>query len=98
MYYFALINGKPNGYISHFWLKQGDLVSPYLFLFYVEGLGALLRIVELDKHIWGVISCNGGPWLTHLLFTDDSLLFCKAFLTESQTREHGHDIWVVMPV
>ena len=42
--YSVLINGEPWGFISPSrGIKQGDSLSPYLFLFYVEGLSALLR-------------------------------------------------------
>lgn len=42
--YMILINREPRGFISpSLGIKQGDPLSPYLFLFYVEGLSALLH-------------------------------------------------------
>lgn len=42
--YTILINGEPRSFISpSLGIKQGDPLSPYLFLFYVEGLSALLH-------------------------------------------------------
>ena len=42
--YSVLINGEPWGFISPSQgIKQGDSLSPYLFLFCVKGLSALLR-------------------------------------------------------
>ena len=42
--YTMLINGEPQGFISPTrGTKQGDLLLPYLFLFCVEGLFALIQ-------------------------------------------------------
>ena len=42
--YTMLINGEPQGFISPtHGKKQGDPLSPYLFLFCVEGLFALIQ-------------------------------------------------------
>ena len=42
--YLVLINGEPRGYITPSrGIKQGDPVSPYLFLLCAEGLSSLIR-------------------------------------------------------
>ena len=53
-------------------------ISPYLFLLCTEGFHGLLKKAKDLGKIRGVsISCN-GPKLTHLLFANDSIIFCKA--------------------
>jgi hypothetical protein len=52
VHYSVLINGKPHGYIVPSGrLRQGNPLSPYLFLFCAEGLGAHIQKAEIDKHI-----------------------------------------------
>ena len=81
--YSVIFNSEPCGYItSSRGIKQGDPLSPYLFLFCVEGLSSLLRQATLNNHTKGLLSCHGGVRISHLLFTDDSLLFYEAKLEE----------------
>ena len=44
----------------------------------------LLRKAEIDGIIRGVAAGRGGPCISHLLFADDSLLFCCASVEECQ--------------
>ena len=87
--YSILINGEPHGNIvPSRGLRQGDPFSPYLFLFYTEGLHGLITKVANSGDIQGVSICKNGPKLTHLLFADDSLVFCKSTEAECRTLLH----------
>ena len=65
-------------------IRQGDPLSPFLFLLCTEGLNGLINQASEHGHIKGYPLCRNSPRLTHLLFADDSLLFCKATIEECQ--------------
>ena len=77
--YSIMVNGEPKGLIHPSrGLRQGDPLSPFLFLFYAEGLNALLTQAARTGVIRGYSICRSGPKITHLFFADDCLLFCRA--------------------
>ena len=79
------INGKAYGnVIPSRGLRQGDSLSPYLFLIWAEGFTSLLDKAELDGKLHGVVVCKNAPRITNLLFADDSLIFCQANKDEVQ--------------
>ncbi|KAK9994085.1 hypothetical protein SO802_023788 [Lithocarpus litseifolius] len=80
-----LVNGKPYGMVHPSrGVRQGDPLSPYLFLLCAEGFTALLAKAELEGRIKGVSICRGAPRVTNLLFADDSLLFFQAIQNEGE--------------
>ena len=61
---------------------QGCPLSPYLFIICTQGLSTLVRQNDRDGHIKGISCVKNGPKVSHLLFVDDSLLFCRAPIAE----------------
>uniref|UniRef100_A0A453JMN7 Reverse transcriptase domain-containing protein n=1 Tax=Aegilops tauschii subsp. strangulata TaxID=200361 RepID=A0A453JMN7_AEGTS len=58
-------------------IRQGDPISPYLFLLAAEGLSCLLKNNQ-SWHLSGIQVAQTAPSVSHLLFADNSLLFFKA--------------------
>ncbi|CAM8905567.1 unnamed protein product [Rhodiola kirilowii] len=59
-------------------LRQGDPISPYLFLICAEWLTHTLNNYQENGRIKGIRICRGAPAITHLMFADDCLLLLKA--------------------
>ena len=74
--YSILVNGEPKGMIHPSrGIQQGDPLSPFLFLLCTEGLHGLISKTTSQGDSRGYSLCRNDPRLTHLLFTDDGLLF-----------------------
>jgi hypothetical protein len=64
-------------------IRQGDPISPYLFLLAAEGLLCLLKSRIQSSSLSG-IKVAPSPMVSHLLFADDSLLFFRANMESAQ--------------
>jgi hypothetical protein len=74
-----LINGRPSqNFYPKRGLRQGDPLSPYLFIICANVFSGLITQAQQGKRIHGIKIAHGAPEVSHLLFADDSLLFCRA--------------------
>ncbi|CAL1413192.1 unnamed protein product [Linum trigynum] len=81
----TIINGEAKGFFkTSKGLRQGDPLSPGLFTMIMELLSFLLNKLKEDGKIRGFCmnESNGDGEVTHLLFVDDTLIFCEASYDE----------------
>ncbi|XP_026417369.1 uncharacterized protein LOC113312850 [Papaver somniferum] len=64
-------------------LRQGDPLSPYLFIFCMESFSRYLIHTENNNLIYSLKVTTEAPSISHLLFADDCLLFTKATHVET---------------
>lgn len=79
------LNGENKGLIRPTrGIRQGGLLSPYFFLICAEGLTSLLKKAEMQGKIHGLKIVPNSHSISHLLFANDSLIFCKAKKEEAK--------------
>jgi hypothetical protein len=82
----VLVNGSPKGFFScSRGLRQGDPLSPLLFLLVMEVLSRMLRKVEEEGLIRGFRAGSNsaeGLCISHILYADNTILFCDADLDQ----------------
>lgn len=80
--YSFLVNGSPQGKVlPSRGLRQGDPLSPFLFILCSEVLSGLCVKAKLAGSLPGIKVARRSPSVNHLLFADDTMFFCKANLS-----------------
>lgn len=74
-------------------IRQGDPISPYLFLLCSEGLSCLLKEVGPLHLSRGVRVGVHAPWISHLLFADDCIVFSEASRRGAERLHHVLEIY-----
>ncbi|XP_021729741.1 uncharacterized protein LOC110696696 [Chenopodium quinoa] len=68
-------------------LGHGDPFSPYLFILVADVFSSMMQNKVQDRSLHGAKASRNGMEISHLLFTDDNLLFTRA-------TKHGCQILV----
>jgi len=79
--YSFLLNGQAKGLVlPERGIRQGDPLSPYLFILCSEVLSSLCNKAQVHGSLTGLRVARGSPRVNHLLFADDTMFFCRSDL------------------
>ncbi|KAM6588709.1 uncharacterized protein LOC115718119 [Cannabis sativa] len=82
--YAVLLNGCPlKKLIPQRGLRQGDPLSPFLFLLCQEVLSKLISKAEAQNEVHGIKIAHSATPISHLMFADDTILFARANSNEA---------------
>jgi hypothetical protein len=82
-FFSILLNGSPTRtFNASRGLRQGDPLSPFLYIILAEGLGRSLSQAKSEGMIKGLPLIQGEEALSHLQFVDDNLLMGSPMVKE----------------
>ncbi|XP_056695450.1 uncharacterized protein [Spinacia oleracea] len=86
--YAILLNGQQQEIIKpQCGLRQGDPLSPYLFILCMEGLSGLIISEEKEGRLKGVKVARNAPPISHLFFADDSFFFLQGLPADFKSNK-----------
>lgn len=72
-------------------IRQGDPLSPYLFVLRIEKLSHLIADA-VNRNVWKPVKASQfGPGISHLFFADDIIIFAELPLSK---LEFSRDAWI----
>lgn len=81
--YSFLLNGKQFGALQPArGLRQGDPLSPYLFICCAEVFIRMVEAAVAHGRLHGIRVAPTAPIISNLCFADDTVLFCQALVAE----------------
>lgn len=69
-------------------LRQGDPISPYIYIMCAEGLSTIIQRNEGAGLLHGCRIARDAPTISHLLFVDDCYLFFRATKPKAQVMKN----------
>lgn len=78
MHFAVILNGQPGDkFAPSRGLRQGDPLSPYLFLLVSEVLSRMIQSAVDGNYLDGVQIGFHAPVISHLFFANDTLIFLR---------------------
>jgi len=84
-FFSILINGSPSKcFTPSRGIRQGDPLSPFIFVLAAEGLGRLIKLRIQEKRLKGLTLHRGSETQSHQQFVDDTMLMAHPAVQEAK--------------
>lgn len=93
----VLVNGSPTGeFKMGYGLRQGDPISPLVFLIVVEGFNMMMeKAVEIGR-FYGFTFKGGVQHFSHLQYVDDTLIIGEKYYTDIWNIKTNFTLFEIM--